>query len=60
MIGGTPVRGKFLKTMLRYDLRPVRRACQNGELVDRQSTCGSRYRATFIASMRKSLSSMPT
>src|SRR5438477_11748738 len=42
MTGGTPVRGKLRKTMLRYDLRPVRRACQNGELVDRQRTCGNK------------------
>ena len=42
MIGGTPVRGKFRKTMLRYDLSPVRRPCQKGELVESASTCGSR------------------
>ena len=29
-----PVRGKFLKTTLRYDLRPVVLPIQNGELVD--------------------------
>src|SRR5919199_4908276 len=32
MIGGMPVRGKFLKMMLRYDFSPVRRPIQNGEL----------------------------
>jgi hypothetical protein len=42
MIGGMPVRGKFLKMMLLYDLSPVRRPIQNGELVDSASTCGSR------------------
>jgi hypothetical protein len=42
MIGGIPVRGKFLKMMLRYDFNPVRRPIQNGELVDSASTCGSK------------------
>ena len=40
--GGTPVRGKFLKMMLRYDLSPVFLPCQKGELVERHRTCGSR------------------
>src|SRR5215471_6166096 len=39
-IGGTPVRGKFLKMILLYDFNPVLRPCQNGELVERQSTWG--------------------
>src|SRR5689334_9103353 len=29
-MGGTPVRGKFLKMMLRYDFSPVLRPIQNG------------------------------
>ena len=37
-----PVRGKLRKMMLRYDFSPVLRPIQNGELVDRQSTCGSK------------------
>ena len=37
---GTPVRGKPRNTTLRYDLRPVLRPIQKGELVDRQRTCG--------------------
>ena len=35
-----PVRGKSRKTMLRYDLSPVLRPIQNGELVESASTCG--------------------
>jgi hypothetical protein len=42
MIGGVPVRGKFRKITLRYDLSPVLRPIQKGELVDRQRTCGTR------------------
>src|SRR5919201_263623 len=42
MTGGIPVRGKFLKTTPRYDFSPVWRPIQNGELVDRQSTCGTK------------------
>jgi hypothetical protein len=37
---GTPVRGKFLKTMLRYERSPVLRPNQKGELVERHSRCG--------------------
>ena len=40
--GGMPVRGKLRKITERYDLSPVRRPCQNGELVESASTCGSR------------------
>src|SRR5262245_44488975 len=39
-VRGMPVRGKERKTTLRYDFRPVRRPSQNGELVDKASTCG--------------------
>src|SRR5437762_4722260 len=46
--GGTPVRGKFFKMMLRYDLRPVFRTCQKGELVGSKSTWWCKYRAIFI------------
>lgn len=41
IVGGSPVRGKLRKTTLRYDLRPVCRPSQKGELVDSASTCGS-------------------
>ena len=37
---GIPVRGKLRNTMLRYDLRPVFRPSQKGELVERHSRCG--------------------
>src|SRR2546430_847856 len=40
--GGMPVRGKWRKMMERYDFKPVLRPTQNGELVDRQSTCGKK------------------
>src|SRR5579883_1709037 len=39
---GMPVRGKLRKIILRYDFKPVVRPIQNGELVERQSRCGSR------------------
>ena len=42
---GIPVRGIDSKTTLRYDLSPVFRPCQNGELVDRAKRCGMKYRA---------------
>src|ERR1043166_5286324 len=35
---GMPERGKERNTTLRYDLSPVRRPIQNGELVERQRT----------------------
>ena len=57
--GGVPVRGKLRKMMLRYDFSPVLRPIQNGELCARHMTCGTKYRATFMASMRNSRSSMP-
>ena len=38
--GGIPVRGKFRNTTLRYDLSPVFRPIQKGELVESASTCG--------------------
>src|SRR5260370_42604377 len=38
--GGMPERGKWRKMMLRYDFNPVLRPIQNGELDDRQRTCG--------------------
>src|SRR5579885_1812692 len=38
--GGMPVRGKALKTMLRYDLSPVSRPIQKGELQESASTWG--------------------
>ena len=41
MVGGMPVRGKFRNTTLRYDLSPVCRPIQKGELVESASTCGS-------------------
>src|SRR6266550_3399014 len=37
---GTPDRGKARKTTLRYDLSPVFRPHQNGELVERHRMCG--------------------
>jgi hypothetical protein len=57
--GGMPVRGKFRNTTLRYDLSPVFRPIQKGELVESASTWGRKYRDTFIASIRNSRSSMP-
>src|SRR3954466_5229513 len=36
--GGTPVRGKLRKMMLRYDASPVLRPIQNGDDADRHST----------------------
>src|SRR5712692_2300467 len=38
---GTPVRGKPRNTTDRYDLSPVLRPIQNGELVERHRICGS-------------------
>ena len=38
--GGSPVRGRFSKTIERYDFRPVSRPCQKGELVDNARMCG--------------------
>src|SRR5580692_13205466 len=37
---GTPVRGKRRKTVVRYDLSPVLRPIQKGELVERASKWG--------------------
>src|SRR6478752_6070633 len=53
-VGGDPVRGKFRKMMLRYELSPVFRPIQNGELAESARMCGTKYLATFIASIRKS------
>ena len=38
--GGGPLLGRFSKMIERYDLRPVLRPCQKGELVDNTSRCG--------------------
>jgi hypothetical protein len=35
-----PLRGNRRKTVVRYDLRPVSRPCQNGELVESASRWG--------------------
>src|SRR5262245_22258098 len=51
--GGMPERGKCRKMMLRYECSPVWRPIQNGDDADRHSTCGTKYRATFIASIKK-------
>src|SRR5215210_2478974 len=40
--GGMPDRGKWRKMIDRYDFSPVFRPHQNGELVDRQSRCGTK------------------
>src|SRR4051812_12491330 len=37
---GTPERGNARKIVERYDLSPVLRPIQNGELVERQRMCG--------------------
>ena len=56
---GTPVRGNPRNTTLRYDLSPVLRPIQNGELVDRHRRCGKKYLDTFSASIKNPRSSMP-
>src|SRR5262245_56424449 len=48
--GGMPVRGKCRKMMLRYDFNPVLRLSQKGDEVLKHRTCGTKYRATFMAS----------
>ena len=52
-----PVRGIISKITLRYDFRPVLCPCQNGELVERASRWGIKYRAWFIISIIKSFES---
>ena len=39
-LGGGPVRGRFSKTIERYDFMLVWRPNQKGELVDKASRCG--------------------
>ena len=42
------MRGNRRNTVVRYDLSPVSRPIQNGELVDSASRCGRKYRTTIF------------
>src|SRR5829696_9028847 len=59
-VEGMPVRGNCCHTIVRYDLRPVTRPCQKGELADSASTWGRKYRTSFMISISRSRSGMFT